>query len=666
MAMPAMSPTAVAMPDDAVVIVVGAGPVGQRFIKEMHSAAPGLRIKLFSGEAWRPYDRVKLSQLLARDIDESEVYNPLEESDQLQLFYNCQIVAIDRDKQQVQDSYGHWHKYTSLILALGSAPYIPDIPNIKSRNVFTFRDLQDTQALSARNLRSRHTVIIGGGLLGLETARAMQRNATAVTVVQMGKHLMNQQLDSTAGKLLEARVAALGIKVICNARASAILVAVQSLHDKQPVPYGVRLDNGQELACDTIIISTGIKPRIELALQAGLRVGRGIHVNEHLQTSDPAIYAIGECVQFGEQLYGLVAPGLEHAAIVAHQLAGQASVYKDSINACSLKVVGEQVFSMGDVNTEAGPSLQTTSFSDPQTESYRAIFTINNRLVGALSIGAWSGQQRVRASISAGRRVFFWNRFSFESTGNLWPHAEEESISNWPAAMVVCNCTGTTRGQLTVARAAGAQTIAALAECTRASTVCGSCQPLLAQFVGSSSDKVIAPSLRWLQALCIICGLLIAGLLLQGPLAFSLSVQKPGLDALWLDATTKQITGFTMLGLSVLALLLSLSKRWKLFARLGKFTSWRVFHTALGLGALFILLLHTGMQPGVNLNAWLMLDFLALLAVGVLAGLFISVEHKLAARLGKRLRGYLTWAHTLVFWPLPTLLTFHVVSVYYF
>lgn len=650
----------------APIIVVGAGPVGLRFVEELSRLDGTLPIRLFTGEAFKPYDRVKLSQLLARDILEQEVYfTPFALGENIYLHENCPIVAIDREQTRVQDTDGNWHDYSRLVLALGSSPFIPGIPNADIKNVFTFRDMKDTQALFARNISSRHTVVLGGGLLGLETARAMYRNNTKVTVVQLGKHLMDKQLDHGAGKLLEESVTKLGIEVICSARVTEILADQNSLNTPRQQVAGVRLDDGRELPCDTVIISTGIVPRTELALAHGLKIDRGIRVNEHLQTSDAQIYAIGECAQYQDQIYGLVAPGYEQALVAAHHIHGEDTFYRGTINATSLKVIGQKVFSVGQINTEESGSIRSVVYRNSGSRQYRAIFTINDRLVGALALGDWPEQNRIRNTIGEKRKVWLWNQLWFKLTGCLWENQTPEDIGAWPATMVVCNCTGTTRQQISAARENGADSLALIAEKTGASTVCGSCGPLLARYCGETAATDNGAHLVWLKriSLTALCGLILFFAL--GPVPFLDTVQTFRYDQLWLDGFTKQVTGFSLLALAAFSLLVSFSKRFRWF-RLGKFTSWRLFHTILGSLAIATLLAHTGINLGMNLNRWLMLDFLLILALGSVAALVISKETLFSARRGKQVRSAFTWAHTLVFWPLPVLLTFHILSVYYF
>jgi nitrite reductase (NADH) large subunit len=647
------------------VIVVGAGPAGLRCVEVLSELDPDLPIKVFSGEAFKPYDRVKLSLLLARDIRERAVYCPGPSGASVRLFDNCPIHTIDRYSRSVQDADGEWHAYSKLVLALGSEPHVPGIPNVGIGNVFTFRDIRDTEALLARNLRSRHTVVLGGGLLGLEAARAMLRNNTRVTVVQQGKHLMNRQLDAGAAALLRAKVEALGIEVICPARVKALVADSCSYNTSKAVVGGVELDTGAMLVCDTVIVATGIRPRVALARDHGLAVATGIRVDEHLRTSDEHIYAIGECCQFRGQIHGLVAPGLEQAAVAARHIFDETTTYRGAIESSSLKVAGLQVFSTGEVNTEISASIRSSVYNNPETGTYRAIFTVHGRLTGALAIGSWPEQNRIRATIGEGRRIQVWNRLLFALTGCLWQTRETEDIATWPAAMVVCNCKGVTRGTLSAAKQAGATTCAALSAATGAATVCGSCKPLLEQFTGASPTQAASGSVQWLWRLGILAGCLPLLYWIVGPLPFSASVQAPWPERLWLDGTAKQISGFSLLGLALFSLLMSLNKRLR-WLNFMQFTSWRVLHAALGSLAVLTLLIHTGANLGANLNRWLMLDFMAILLLGGAAAMLVSREQLLPARLGKRLRGNLTWAHTLLFWPLPALLAFHVVSVYYF
>lgn len=274
-------------------IIVGTGPVGIRVAQELLRVAPTHPMLIFGNEPWEPYNRVRLSSLLAGQVTWPEIVNTLEiprESDIVQ-HHNCAIVAIDREAKTVTDITGQVHLYTKLILAMGSRPHIPAIPGMDKPGVFTFRDMNDVTRLMARRARSHRTVILGGGLLGIEASRALQRANTEIVMIQHSTRLMGRQLDDDASALLREYVIGLGVKVILSD-------SVKQVVGDERVS-GVQLRSGALIHCDTLVLATGIRPNIELARQVGLRIGHGIKVDDQLRTSDPDIYAVGECAEPG-------------------------------------------------------------------------------------------------------------------------------------------------------------------------------------------------------------------------------------------------------------------------------------------------------------------------------------------------------------------------------
>jgi nitrite reductase (NADH) large subunit len=257
-----------------------------------------------------------------------------------------------------------------------------------------------------------------------------------------------------------------------------------------------------------------------------------------------------------------------------------------------------------------------------------------------------------------------WKAWRFARTGRLYPETKVQAVTVWPAAATVCNCTGVTRGQLGDAISGGALTIDNLMRETSASTVCGSCRPLLQELLGGNASHAPVFGARTIVLGSILAGLaaLLAAFLPAWP--FWESVEAGiGLDRLWTNGTIKQVTGFTLLGLSAVVAFLSVRKRvrqrW-----LGDYRFWRIVHTTLGAAALGILFLHTGFNLGNNLNRWLMLTFLAVAALGSLTGVVTAREHVTLAAGRTSRRKALTWLHILAFWPMPVLLMLHVVTVY--
>ena len=642
----------------APVVIVGAGPTGVRVAQELARRQPDQPIVIFGDEASEPYNRVRLSSFLIGELDWHALTRDirLPDSSAIATRYGCAVTAIDREQRIVVDSTGYRQRYSTLVLATESRPYVPEIPGIKLAGVYTFRDVQDAHRLLARRVRSRRTVVLGGGLLGLEAARAMQRFNTEVVVIEHFTRLMMRQLDAAAATELLVHVRALDIEVVLGD-------GVRSICGDARVT-GVELRSDRAIACDTVLVATGIRPNVELARTAGIHVGRGVRVDDRMLTSDPRIYAVGECAEHRGRVYGFVAPGLEQAAVCAHHIAGGRTNYRGSQIAARLKVLDLPVFSMGPVTEEEQLDLgREWRYRDQG--AYRKIVTWRGQLVGALAIGPCPELGRLQEGVVRQRHLWPWQIVRFLRTGLPWVEVEQENVCAWPAATAVCNCTGVTRGQIGEALAAGCASVEALAARTGASTVCGSCRPLLAQLVGGSAAAAPERGFRWLLGaggVALALALVIALVLL---IPYRASVQTPWQwDVLWRESLWKQVSGFSILGLSALLLILSLRKRMRRFS-FGAFPLWRVVHAVLGALTLVALIAHTGGRLGSNLNFALNAVFLGVVGAGAIASSVIALEHRIGAA-AARLRRTWTWSHILLFWPLPMLLALHVFKTYYF
>lgn len=619
------------------------------------------KILLYGGERWTPYNRVQLSAFVAGEVefDDLSTLPQVAQPERLEIRLGVEITEIDRDRRCVIDQEGNEQGYSKLVLALGARPRIPKIEGVELDGVFTFRDLGDAERLIARRLRTRHTVILGGGLLGVEAARAMRRFNTDVTIVEQTPRLMFRQLDSESAGILRAHVEEIGIRVVLDD-------GVREIRGDGRVEE-LLLRSGTTLPCDTLIISAGIIPNIELARHSGLNTGRGIRVDDQLRSSDPDIYAVGECAEHQERVLGLAAPGLEQASVAAYHIATGAGRYQGSIWATSLKVVGLPVFSLGATGeSEVPANAESYQFLGSEGQIYRRIIAWRDRVIGMIVIGQWDGLGRAQELVARGGRLWPWQLARFERTGSPWPEESCESIQLWPDNATVCNCTGVTRGQLGAAMARGATDVATLAAQTGASSVCGNCRSLLTELVGSGGKRSPEPRSKSLLGVSGIALLVMTLIALLPGIPYSQSVEfSLGWDVLWREGIWKQTTGFLLLGLTLLALLISLRKRIKAL-RLGDFPLWRLLHVALGVTILALLILHSGLRMGHNLNLWLMLSFTGLIFAGVFAAASVGLEHRLSARLGRRLRHLGNWLHILLFWPLPALLAFHIIKSYYY
>ena len=642
------------------IIIVGTGPVGIRVAEELLKLNSRISIAIFGDEPWMPYNRVKLSSLISGDISEESLYSSSDISSHpaVSTFYNNKIVKIDRYSKTVIDSHDKRFSYEKLILATGSKARIPKLEGVDLQNVFTFRNLSDAQILMSRSVRTRKTVVIGGGLLGLETARAMQRFNTEVHVIEHSMWLMFNQLDTRAGSYLTRHVEALGIQVHAHSRVKKIV--------GNSKVTGVLLDNDELIECDTVIMAAGIIPNKQLAIDAGLHVGKGIRVDDHLLTRDTNIFAIGECAEHNNKIYGLVGPGLEQAAVVAHYINGEKANYFGSISATNLKVMDYPVFSVGNNGTTVR-SREEIIFQDHKEEIYRKIVVINGRIRGAVGIGKWPGVNRFQEAVESGRRVWPWQISRFREQGILWNDSVSENVIDWPATAIVCNCTGVTRGQLDNAMRRGASTVSELTDATGASSVCGSCKNLVTDFVGGNASPEPTKGFKTIVSVSLLSIVTALMVFFLPSLSYSSSVNSEfNFNLIWRDTFYKQISGFTLLGISILISIISIRKRFTKIVSLWDYSYWRVAHIVTGALVIAILLTHTGFRFGDNLNFYLMLVFSSLIFVGAAAGAIIGFEHKLPRRLAKQLRLYAVWSHILLLWPLPALLGFHILKTYYY
>ncbi len=643
------------------VIIVGGGPVGIRVCQEL--ARHGLDAIIFNAERWQPYNRVKLTPLLCGDVQLGQVSQSLSfpGSGRITLYSDHSVIDIDRDAKTVTGRFGRVYAYSKLVLCMGSRAHVPPIPGRELSGVFTFRNFDDVERLLARSFRSRRAVVIGGGLLGLEAARGMTARRVETWVVEHEGHLMARQLDAEGGEALARDITALGLVV----RTGKSVKAIQGAERVE----AIELSGGEIIACDTVILCTGIRPNMELARDIGLAVGRGIKVSAEMLTSDPDIYAVGECAEFDGHVYGLVGPGFEQAHVAAAHIAGEPAGYRGSVPATKLKIVGTDVFSMGDVEQlEHRSDVGSLSFVARDGGIYRRLVLKRGRVVGGIAVGDWPEINRLQEAIRAQARLWPWQLARFALLGRLWSQRAPASVRAWPRAATVCNCTGVTRGQIGDVIALGSASIDDVKRDTGASTVCGSCGPLIAELLGAPPERKPAAAFRPLAVLSVAAALL-ALLTFASPIwptAKSILLRGPG-DLLWLDGTWKQVSGFILLGLSALAAALFMRKRLG-WVRLGQFTSWRFAHVALGTLTLAVLFLHTGFRLGAHLNRWLMLSFLGLAFAGGLAGAATALEHRVFATAGRaaQVRTLSFWLHLLAFWPLPLLLAAHILTVYFY
>jgi len=395
-------------------IVIGAGSVGVRFVQELFHNAPSTYIKLFGGEKRKPYSRENLSKFLSGKIDEDElsVDSKLPDSKYLTTYFNNMIQEIDVENSLVIDSKGDKHPYKNLVLATGSLPIVPNIDGLDLKNVIVFRNLEDAEALLCRQVSSRNTVIIGGGQVGLDTASAMRRHNTNVTVVEHRKRLLFQHLDDHASVYLRLYLDDIDIDVLVE-------TTVEQIKGKDGKVSHVVLDDDEEIACDTAIIAIGIKPNINLIQETGIKISRGIIVDDFLQTNYPHIYAIGECAEHRGFIHTWAKPGYKQAKILAKNISGRKPrTYTGMATRIEFKVIDYPFLTIGE-NGDSPEKRKEVMFRDIKKMTYRKLILKNGHLHGVISAGRWTGGKELEEAVENKQFIWPWQLSHFKETGDL-------------------------------------------------------------------------------------------------------------------------------------------------------------------------------------------------------------------------------------------------------
>ncbi|WP_306396006.1 NAD(P)/FAD-dependent oxidoreductase [Telluria beijingensis] len=363
-------------------VVVGNGMAGMRTVEELLALAPELYdITVFGAEPRVNYNRIMLSPVLAGEKTADEiVLHPRSwyEEHGITLYAGDPVVAIDRKRRIVSARSGKEVAYDRLLLATGSQPFIVPVPGADLPGVVGFRDLDDVDTMLQAARDGRHAVVIGGGLLGLEAANGLLRQGMDVTVVHLTQSLLNQQLDVDASLLLKSALERRGLRILLGAQTAAILGSGKVER--------VRFTDGFEVPADLVVMAAGVRPNVALAREAGLHVERAIVVDDTLQSYDPRVYAVGECVQHRKATFGLVAPIWDQARVCAAHLAGLGHRrYVQQATATKLKVTGIDLYSAG--NIVGGPGTQDLVLRDRRAGVYKRLVLEGNRITGAVLYG---------------------------------------------------------------------------------------------------------------------------------------------------------------------------------------------------------------------------------------------------------------------------------------
>jgi nitrite reductase (NADH) large subunit len=361
-------------------VVIGNGMAAARLVEELAKRALGRYAVAVIGEEPRlAYNRVLLSALLAQEVGFAEIeLKPAQwwRDRGVTLRYGMRASAVDPVARELTLSSGTRLGFSKLVFATGSQPIKLDVAGMDLPGVSTFRDIDDVKAIA--KTAGMRVVVIGGGLLGLEAAHGLAKAGAQVTVLHLMDRLMERQLDAPTARMLKRAVEARGIAVRLNAEAGRIV------GDRRV--EAVELRDGRAITADAVVVAVGIRANTELARAAGLKVDRGIAVDDHLETSVEGIHAIGECAEHRGLCYGLVQPAYEQAQVLARRLAGESATYGGSVPAANLKVAGVHVFSVGDF-LAATAGAEEIVLSDPAFGVYKKLVIAKGRLIGAVLFG---------------------------------------------------------------------------------------------------------------------------------------------------------------------------------------------------------------------------------------------------------------------------------------
>ena len=473
------------------IIVVGHGMVGQRFLEALtKDGAADLAITMLAEEPRLAYDRVNLSKYFSGTSVEELTLTTREFFDKngIELQSGDPVTSIDRAGKRVTTKSGAEYEYDILILATGSSPFVPPIPGRERPGVFVYRTIEDLEAITEAGKNSTRGVVIGGGLLGLEAAKALKDLGLATNVVEFAPRLMAVQVDEGGGGLLRSRIEALGVSVHTGKNTTRI-------DDGESARHRMHFADGGSLETDVIVISAGIRPRDELARAAGLEVAPrgGIVINGDCRTSDEAIYAIGECAAFEGRIFGLVAPGYQMARIAAARVLDvPGEVFAGADMSTKLKLLGVEVGSIGDAHA-ATTGARVYSFFDQRREVYKKLVVDaeGKKLIGAVLVGDTSDYSLWHQTVMNAMALPENPESMLFPAGaaTAGAHPASGGLSLLPETAQICSCNNVSKGGLCSAIEGGCTTVGALKTKTKAGTTCGGCTPLVTQILNAELKK---------------------------------------------------------------------------------------------------------------------------------------------------------------------------------
>ena len=491
-----MTPEVVDMPRRKKLVIVGNGMAPGRMLDELFKRAPkAYDVTIFNAEPRVNYDRIMLSPVLSgeKGFEEIVIHGDGWYIDRdIMLYKGHKVAEIDREAKTVRSEPGAVADYDKLVIATGSTPFIIPVPGKDLAGVLTYRDLDDVEAMILTTKSGGNAVVIGGGLLGLEAAAGLAERGMTVTVVHLMATLMERQLDPAAGHLLQRALEARGIKVLTGANTKEFVGEgrLQAVH----------LEDGTVLPADLAVMAVGIRPNTALAKEADLDVNRGILVDAQMQTSDPDIYSLGECVEVAGMTYGLVAPLYEMAKVLSAELAAESAAFIDMPTATKLKVTGINLFSAGDFADAEG--REEIVLRDAAAGIYRRLVLEEGRLIGVVlygdvSDGAWFFDLiKTGTPVDDMRDTLIFGQ-AYSGGPPLDPMA---AVAALPDEAEICGCNGVCKKTiLTEIESLGLKDVDGVRTYTKASASCGSCTGLVEQLLklslGDGFNQAAVPAM---------------------------------------------------------------------------------------------------------------------------------------------------------------------------
>ena len=485
-------------------VMVGNGMAGVRTLEELLKIAPDVyEITVFGAEPYANYNRILLSPVLAgeqtiQDIMLNDVDWYAEHG--ITLHLNRQVTHIDRVKRIVTAADGTSAPYDRLLLATGSTPFMLPVPGRELTGVIAYRDIYDTNTMIAAAEKHSHAVVIGGGLLGLEAANGLKQRGMDVTVVHLPEWLMERQLDRAAGQLLQQSLEQRGLNFLLGKNTEALI------GDANGQVRAIRFTDGLEIPAQLVVMAVGIRPSTALAESCGLYCNRGIVVSDTMQTYDPRVYAVGECVNHRGTVYGLVAPLFDMARVCANHL-GNFGIgrYQGSVTSTKLKVTGIDLFSAGEFM--GGDGVEEIILSDPLGGVYKKLVIKDDKLIGACLFGdtvdgSWYfSLLREGKNIAQIRDTLMFGEANLSRPGDVG-HEGFSKASAMLDSAEVCGCNGVCKGTIVKAiKEQGLFTLEDVRRHTKASASCGSCTGLVEQILMSTAGGDYSASSK-LKPLC--------------------------------------------------------------------------------------------------------------------------------------------------------------------